>query len=587
MLYFVYTACAVVLALIGYVCMPILSFGFAQLPMFFMVAGGMLIGIGVMKRANYDDNNKGIIGAGAAIVVLCFMYILGVGFFNSEMLNAAKYRALIGEVKKGIFSTDVSPIDITNSRFVDHDMAKILGDKKLHGSMGSQAEFGDYTLQKVGNGFFWIAPLLHSGFFAWNSNSQGTSAYVMVSASNPNDVRLVEKINDKPIRIKYQPNAFFGDDLARHIYMSGYASVGITDYSFEIDDDGYPYYVVTTYKNSIGFSGEEATGVLVVDVMTGEIKQYSMKDVPAWVDRVEPEEFIRSQISNWGEYADGFLNPSNNEKMKLTHKERLNLIYGEDGRAYWYAGLTSVGKDTSMTSFILIDSKTKEVKRYELTGAQEERAMASAEGKVQNLGYKATFPNICNIAGIPTYLMALKDKEGLPKMVAMVSIEDYSVVGVGNNASDALRDYKNALSSKGNSIAPSSAAKAFKITTTVLRITNNVRSGNSSFYMVLAGHENKIFVATTDTSPEVAITKEGDKVEVVFDESGDHIVDAKKFRNLKFVLEKTEAQIGIEIRDEAVHVRKDTKKEEKNTDASWERLTPQEKAELMKNNKKK
>jgi len=586
MLYFVYIACVVVLALIGYFCMPILSFGFAQLPMLFMVAGVMLIGIGVMKRINHDDNNKGIIGAGAAIVVLCFIYILGVGFFNSEMLNAAKYRALIGEVKKGIFSTDVSPIDITNSRFVDHDMAKTLGDKVLTGSMGSKARVGDYTLQKVGKGFFWIAPLLHRGFFSWNSNSEGTPAYIMVSASNPNDVRLVEKINDRPIRIKYQPNAYFGDYLERHIYMSGYASVGVTDYSFEIDDDGYPYYVVTTYKNSIGFSGEEATGILVVDAMTGEIKQYSMKDVPDWVDRVEPEEFVHSQISNWGEYIEGFVNLSHSGKMRLTH-ETLHLIYGENGRAYWYGGLTSVGPDSSMTSFLLIDSKTKEVKRYELTGAQEERAMASAEGKVQNLGYKAAFPNICNIVGIPTYLMALKDKEGLPKMVAMVSIEDYSVVGVGNNASDALRDYKNALSSKGNSIAPASAAKAFKITTTVFRITNNVRGGNSSFYMVLAGHENKIFVATTDTSPEVAITKEGDKIEIVFDESGDHLVDIKKFRNLKFVLEKTEAQIGVEIRDEATQVRKDEKRGEKNTDASWERLTPQEKAELMNNNKKK
>ena len=38
--------------------------------------------------------------------------------------------------------------------------------------------------------------------------------------------------------------------------------------------------------------------------------------------------------------------------------------------------------------------------------------MASAEGQVQNLGYKATFPLLLNIADEPTYFIALKDNAG-------------------------------------------------------------------------------------------------------------------------------------------------------------------------------
>ena len=44
--------------------------------------------------------------------------------------------------------------------------------------------------------------------------------------------------------------------------------------------------------------------------------------------------------------------------------------------------------------------------------------MRSAEGKVQEKNYQATFPVMYNILGTPTYVSALKDKAGLVKMVA-------------------------------------------------------------------------------------------------------------------------------------------------------------------------
>ena len=53
--------------------------------------------------------------------------------------------------------------------------------------------------------------------------------------------------------------------------------------------------------------------------------------------------------------------------------------------------------------------------------------MASAEGQVQNLKYRATFPLLLNIADEPTYFMALKDTAGLVKMYAMVNVQQYQI----------------------------------------------------------------------------------------------------------------------------------------------------------------
>ena len=73
-----------------------------------------------------------------------------------------------------------------------------------------------------------------------------------------------------------------------------------------------------------------------------------------------------------------------------------------------YTGVTSITSDQSNVGFVLMNQRTMETKYYEIEGAIEDSAMTSAEGKVQNLGYKATFPLLLNIDAEPTYFMALK-----------------------------------------------------------------------------------------------------------------------------------------------------------------------------------
>jgi hypothetical protein len=54
------------------------------------------------------------------------------------------------------------------------------------------------------------------------NNQEGTAGYVMVSATNERDVKLVQTSDGKP-KIKYQPEAYFQSNIERHLYASGYA----------------------------------------------------------------------------------------------------------------------------------------------------------------------------------------------------------------------------------------------------------------------------------------------------------------------------------------------------------------------------
>ena len=79
-----------------------------------------------------------------------------------------------------------------------------------------------------------------------------------------------------------------------------------------------------------------------------------------------------------------------------------------DDDVYLYTGITSVSTDESNLGFVLVNLRTKETNYYSAPGAEEYRAMASAEGLVQEKKYKASFPLLINLNNKPTYLLSLK-----------------------------------------------------------------------------------------------------------------------------------------------------------------------------------
>jgi hypothetical protein len=526
--------------------LPTLNFGFYGLPFIILLISGFLYFLEFTRKKN--GRNKRINPIIISIFWVALTFIILIPALSSwAIFKHEKYKDLIGEVKTGEdFANHVAPISTEEIRIVDKSMAYRLGDKVIGSipSLGSQVNVGDFSIQKVNDKLYWVAPLLHSGYFKWQKNKQGTPGYIMVSATNERDVKLVQQVDGKPIRIKYQTEAYFGDNLQRQIYFNGYKTKGFTDFTFEVDDNGKPFWVVTLYKKRVGFSGKDAIGVLVVDVESGNMKEYSISDAPKWIDRIQPAEFISDQLFDWGEYVKGYWNFANENKLKPT--KGISLIYGSNNKSYWYTGLTSVGSDEGTVGFILIDTRTKEAVWYKQTGATEIAAMSSAMGKVQEKRYVSSFPITYNINGIPTYVMSLKDNAGLIKMIAMVSVEDYTIVGVGNNMKETIRSYKNALNSKGNAISPSSIMKSYTIETIVSRISSDIRNGNTFYYLLLNGYENKIFIGSSLISNELPITQSGDSVKIKYDDGANELVDIITFENLNFKLQKSEQQRQIE-----------------------------------------
>ena len=466
-------------------------------------------------------------------VAILLVYCIVIPFITSmKMLRTDSYQKLIGEVKNGQKITNhIAPISIDKIRVVDEELAYLLGEKILGSqpALGSQVELGQFCIQKVNDELYWVAPLLHSGFLKWFNNKEGTAGYVMVSATNERDVKLVQKVGKKDIKIKYQPNSYFGSEIHRHVYFNGNATVGLTDFSFEIDDAGNPFWVITTFDKKIGFAGKEATGIILVDAQSGAMSEYNIAKTPLWVDRIQPLNFIEDQLNDWGEYVHGYWNFSNADKLQIT--EGLTLVYGKDNKSYWYTGLTSVGKDESAVGFVLVDTRTKESTFYKQSGATEFAAQSSAQGKVQEKGYRASLPIPYNINNIPAYVMTLKDDGGLVKMYAMVDISDYTIVGVGNTMRETLTSFKNVYNMADNKINPNAVSDKKIVKSIITRIQNDVKNGNSFYYFKVKDYPN-IFVGSSQISNQLPVTIVGDSISVSFDQDLEEIIDISSFLNL-------------------------------------------------------
>ncbi len=520
-----------------YVTLPVLSYGFSGITVLLIIIAALLFFSFSKFTISSDGKSYKPVAVfwkiPALLIGVAILYAFVLPFFTSHpVFRNQDYRALIGKVKDGDKLTkQIAPISMNEIRVVDEELAYLLGEKILGSqpALGSQAQLGEFFIQKVNGKLYWIAPLVHSGFFKWLNNSEGTTGYVMVSATNERDVKLIQEVNGKPIRLKYQDEAYFQSDMRRYLYFNGYNTVGLADFIFEIDEKGTPFWVATKYKKEVGFSGNNATGVVVLNAQTGDITEYDIKNTPTWVDRIQPISFIKDQLNDWGEYVNGYWNFSNENKLQIT--EDLTLVYGKDNKSYWYTGITSVGKDESAVGFVLVDTRTKETTFYKQSGATEYAAQSSAQGKVQEKGFTASLPIPYNINNIPTYVMTLKDKGGLVKMYAMVSIADYTIVGTGNTMREALTAYKTAFNSSGNKINPDSKSAKKVIESVVVRIQNDVKNGNSFYYFTVKDYPN-IFVGSSQISNQLPITAVGDNVKISFDLDNEEIIDVSTFENI-------------------------------------------------------
>ncbi len=412
-------------------------------------------------------------------VIVVLVYIIG-SILSSPMINAKKYQQML-KISDGNFTEDIKEISFNKIPILDKDSAALLGSRK----MGSIVEY--VSQFEVGNNYTQInfkgvptrvTPLQYGSFFKWITNrSEGIPAYMQIDMTTQ-EVNLMKLTKG----IHYSESEYFGRNIHRYLRFN-YPTYIFDTINFEIDDEGIPYWICPVKDYTIGLFGGQTVGrVVMVNAITGEFKDYAVSDVPKWVDRVFSAELLISLYDYYGTLRHGYWNSVFSQKDALQTTDGYNYIALEDD-VWVYTGVTSVARDESNVGFVLMNQRTAETRFYAISGAEEYSAMASAEGQVQHLGYRATFPLLLNIGGEPTYFIALKDAAGLVKKYAMVNISQYQIVAIGDTVNECEKIYLELM--KSNNINVKDSSKFPKITGTITKIAEGVVDGNSHYYILL------------------------------------------------------------------------------------------------------
>lgn len=449
-----------------------------------------------------------LIVIGAVFVI----YVVG-GLLSSVVIRSGAYAKLI-TVETGDFTQDIEEISFDQIPMLDRDSAEKLGDRKLGelADMVSQFEVADnYTQINYKGRPVRVTPLRYGDIFKWlNNRSAGLPAYLIIDmvTQEVDVVRLPEGMH-------YTTAEHFSRNLYRHLRFQ-YPTYIFNEPTFEIDEEGTPYWVCPRILKRIGlFGGTDIQGAVLVNAITGESQYYT--DIPTWVDGVYSAEIIMDQYDYYGTYQGGFINSLFGQKNVTVTTEGYNYIAANDD-VYVYTGVTSAGSDESNIGFILTNQRTKQTTFYSIAGAEEFSAMNSAEGVVQHLNYSATFPLLLNISNQPTYFMALKDYAGLVKMYAMVNVQQYQIVATGASVEECQSNYYKLL--RQNKLdtgeAPILPADEDTVTGIVTVLRSAVIDGTTMYYVTLdAG--NIVYCISAGEVEKVILLNVGDRITITYE----------------------------------------------------------------------
>lgn len=481
---------------------------------------------GMGKREKNEKKSKRFKGLMVVPVIIALVGVLGaVASLTLFPGNAEKYSTILN-TEDGGFATDIEQADYSTIPFIDRDSAVLLGNRTM-GTMAdyvSQFEISDlYSQINYRDAPVRVSPLNYADVFKWWSNhNTGIPAYVIVNMSTQ-DTQIV-RLEDP---IYYSDSDPFFNNVDRHVQLSHPFYI-FGEKSFEIDDNGKPYWIYPVIDYTVGlFGGETVSRVVLCDASTGECQDLAIDEVPQWVDRAYPADLLIQQY-NWsgalsGGWINSWLGQSGVKQTTPGSDGQLGYNYiAKDDDVWVYSGVTSATADNSIIGFVLINQRTAESKFYPVAGATEESAMSSAEGQVQNLKYEATFPLLINVDNQPTYFMALKDNAGLVKKYAMIDIQRYQNVAVGDTLEETEKSYKKLLRANGVSTDDDSG-KATKTdgtaTGTISLISPVVLDGNSHYYVMLNG-DGTLYDCPVANVVDIVRFKEGDSVTLTV--SGDN-----------------------------------------------------------------
>ena len=482
----------------------------------------------------YEGKPVGTIVIGSVTVIWLVVFIV-TAIAGSQMVNPYAYQQ-IATVEEGNYEEDIIEANAEDIIIVDVKTAQKLGDRTL-GTLKNAPWYDvddEYNLVTIKGVEYRISPVNYGDLFKYGkAKHEGITAYVLVNATQES-AKLV--MLEKPM--KYSPSAFWAYDLSRHL-RNQYPDYMFAKSFFEVDDSetGNPYWITGVKTPTIGMRGGcVIKTVVITDAVTGESNEYSVDNLPEWVDHAQSVDFLMDQAYWHYGYTEGFFNFSKTNVFRTSYHYRdqksesseenaadahtpfegYNSVKMKDGSIWFYTGITPANNAETNVGFLLLNPRTGVMRSYDLTGenddtagAEESSAQKAAEGLVSNMKYSASFPTIVNVDGEETYFMTLKDGAGLVQRYALCNVENYAKCVCASDIDEVIRLYRIEMgfiagSEGGNGESNDKPAqdenREYKELSGVVTSVNEAQIGGYTYYYFMLEGETTIFMSSIENS---------------------------------------------------------------------------------------
>ncbi len=406
---------------------PDVSTMWSEANVFPLIGGSLLLAVTtwLLSYANGIGDYEGGVGVyfarGIPIILLICVFAWWVGSMmafvepNHWLLNGqapwcdpsgtAKMLQLF-QPKEGTPGTlpDADPNHLIR---VTQEVAIAKARQAFPGDIGSYLQPGIAYLQKLDGRWVYIVDLKPSDQQSFNNAGGNSPGYVIVSAEDPN----AQAVYRGGFKIHYVPDLGWpmDNDLDRYVYYHftlPFARGLVVDdlHGMEVrDGDDRPFYTGSLEQPVVGYEGKKIVGMIAVDAQTGEITWWkSVSQIPSWVDRIYPEDYIQDLASNWwAKYANHYVCIPWGQTGQVSIDSSSYQLTGHGDAQYVFTYTSPNSSDTTMVGELVVNPTSGAAINIPLKGATESAAQQIIQKYLDSVSQRAQLdPEFCQLQQI-------------------------------------------------------------------------------------------------------------------------------------------------------------------------------------------
>lgn len=435
--------------------------------------------------------------------------------------------------KTTIASREEESMDEQHIAVVPESYARYRSEKKL-GELAhsSYYDLGDSTLQKIDGELFWVTPIEYTGFFKW-TKGKDIPGYIKMSAEDENKDAILVKAN-----MKYVPSAYFQEDLKR-LVRSKFKHTILLEASFEPDDQDKPYYVVPYGEYHKFRQMIDIKGIYVIDPQTGIIHNYTIDNIPEYIDHVIPTSVAEDWNEWYGKYVHGFWNTIFSKEdiispTKWEDIDEVNGVFNKELQLHWFTDFTrSKSGSGAMVGYSMMNARTGNLIFYsDANGSLNGKAAINvAEKTFRAEKYEAGTPLLYTIYGQFTWVVPLMDSNNVLREMMLVNAKDEKIYSHSTAKAKLFNNYKYALATqlKDDKNIPTNIADKKK-TAGKISYVYKAEEENSTIIKFMLNGQNRIFQVSSTDFPYSIFLEKGMNVSVNYIDTEELVVSVSNLK---------------------------------------------------------